>query len=216
MSHYSHPQMASHQGAPAPVRRAPLQDATSRANTLSASKEVEKPVQFSPLAKEKNRNKYIPDNEYADDPIQPPSGQDPIVPIYHDANGSPCSARESLGIPPHKSHIGPWQLGQTVGKGGTCRVRLVRHHLTGEVMVAKIIRKDVAEKTRARSLANLFSRAETGSLALAGRYAMPLGLEREMVIMRLLKHPNIVRLYDVWENREDMLVITHPYCIGIG
>src|ERR1700744_6299494 len=30
-----------------------------------------------------------------------------------------------------KTHIGPWELGKTVGVGGTCNVRLVRHARTG-------------------------------------------------------------------------------------
>jgi serine/threonine protein kinase len=119
-------------------------------------------------------------------------------------DGSPLTAREQFGFPQIKKHIGPWKLGVTVGRGGTCSVRRVIHNVTEQHAVAKIINIDTAEKVRARSLANLFARTENGGLTLAGRYAMPLALEREIVIMRLLKHRNVVQLYDVWENRNEM------------
>ena len=33
---------------------------------------------------------------------------------------------------------------------------------------------------------------------------VPSGIEREIVIMKLLEHPNIVKLYDVWENKNEL------------
>ena len=103
-----------------------------------------------------------------------------------------------------KTHIGPWQLGQTIGKGGTSRVRKVRHTITGEPAVAKIIPKAVADKVRSVSLANLVKCAERGDPSLAVGKVIPFGLEREIVIMKLLNHRNIVRLFDVWENRNEL------------
>jgi hypothetical protein len=103
-----------------------------------------------------------------------------------------------------KTHIGPWQLGATVGKGGTARVRKVKHAVTGQIGVAKIIPIAVAERARAISLANLVHSAEKGDPTLDFGKQIPLGLEREIAIMKLLKHPNIVKLYDVWENRNEM------------
>lgn len=114
-----------------------------------------------------------------------------------------------------KTHIGPWQLGKTIGKGGCSRVRAVRHRFTGQYGAAKIISKSVAEKARALSLANLVKSAEEGDAGLVNGKAIPFGLEREIVIMKLLDHPNIVRLYDVWENRNELLV--HPWATaGLG
>jgi serine/threonine-protein kinase HSL1, negative regulator of Swe1 kinase len=100
-----------------------------------------------------------------------------------------------------KTHIGPWQLGSTVGKGGTARVRKVRHIVTGQTGVAKIVARPVAEKSRALSLINLVN-SQDGTFK--GDKNIPLGLEREIAIMKLLDHRNIVRLYDVWENRNEM------------
>jgi len=100
-----------------------------------------------------------------------------------------------------KTHIGPWQLGSTVGKGGTARVRKVRHVVTGQTGVAKIVARPVAEKSRALSLMNLVN-SQGGAFGCDKN--IPLGLEREIAIMKLLDHRNIVRLYDVWENRNEM------------
>jgi serine/threonine-protein kinase HSL1 (negative regulator of Swe1 kinase) len=117
---------------------------------------------------------------------------------------STTSTNASNSARKRKTHIGPWQLGSTVGKGGTARVRKVRHAHTGQIGVAKIIPVAVAERARAISLVNLVHSAERGDPTLHFDKAIPLGLEREIAIMKLLDHPNIVKLYDVWENRNEM------------
>ncbi|KAF2465924.1 Pkinase-domain-containing protein [Lindgomyces ingoldianus] len=106
-----------------------------------------------------------------------------------------------------KTHIGPWQLGKTIGRGGCSRVRIVRHSMTGQYGAAKIISKATAEKVRALSLANLIKSAEEEPSMFPGGKVIPFGLEREIVIMKLLDHPNIVHLYDVWENRNELYLI---------
>lgn len=103
-----------------------------------------------------------------------------------------------------KTHIGPWQLGKTIGKGGCSRVRLVRHSSTGQYGAAKIISKATAEKVRALSLANLIQSAKNDPSLRADGKVIPFGLEREICIMKLLDHPNIVHLYDIWENRDEL------------
>jgi serine/threonine protein kinase len=80
---------------------------------------------------------------------------------------------------------------------------MVRHSVTGEYGAAKIISKDTAEKVRAMSLANLIESAAHDP-TLAGAKVIPFGLEREICIMKLLNHPNIVRLQDIWENRNEL------------
>ncbi|KAK8227865.1 hypothetical protein BKA81DRAFT_384182 [Phyllosticta paracitricarpa] len=106
-----------------------------------------------------------------------------------------------------KTHIGPWQLGKTIGEGGCSRVRIVRHSITGQLGAAKIISKKTAEKVKAQSLLNLYKSAEMDPKLNAQCKLMPFGLEREIVIMKLLDHPNIVKLYDVWENRSELYLI---------
>lgn len=103
-----------------------------------------------------------------------------------------------------KRTIGPWHLGKTLGKGALGRVRLVRHVVTGQLAAVKVIPKQTAEIFRVQSLANLMTPAEQ-DLAKSGKgHYVPFGLEREIAILTLLKHPNIISLYDIWENRNEL------------
>ncbi|CAN9416951.1 unnamed protein product [Alternaria alternata] len=124
-----------------------------------------------------------------------------------DSEISNASTNASSSNRRHKTHIGPWQLGRTIGRGGCSRVRLVRHSGTGQYGAAKIISKATAEKVRALSLANLIQSAEQESSLYPDGKVIPFGLEREICIMKLLDHPNIVRLYDIWENRDELYLI---------
>lgn len=107
-----------------------------------------------------------------------------------------------------KRTIGQWQLGRTVGKGGCSTVRLVRHVVTGQQGAVKIISRKTAESVRAQSLANLAASQERSiqDLVAAGKMMPPPppGLMREIAIMKLLNHPNIVKLFDVWENHNEL------------
>ena len=44
----------------------------------------------------------------------------------------------------------------------------------------------------------------TAMTAAPGFRLMPFGIEREVVIMKLIEHPNVINLYDVWENRGEL------------
>ncbi|KAF3046025.1 hypothetical protein E8E12_010447 [Didymella heteroderae] len=124
-----------------------------------------------------------------------------------DSTISNASTNASNATRRRKTHIGPWQLGKTIGRGGCSRVRLVRHSITGQYGAAKIISKTMAEKVRALSLANLIQSADQDSTLHTDGKVIPFGLEREICIMKLLDHPNIVRLYDIWENRDELYLI---------
>ena len=98
-----------------------------------------------------------------------------------------------------KTHIGPWQLGKTVGKGASGRVRKARHAVTGKYAAIKIVSRKQAEMLRSTSLAvmdTMFRSDDKGMI--------PFGIEREVVIMKLIEHPNVISLYDVWENRGEL------------
>ena len=107
-----------------------------------------------------------------------------------------------------KTYIGHWQLGKTIGKGGCSRVRAVRHRYTMQYGAVKIIARSTAESTRAQSLANLIESSRNNSSPVtSGVKPIPYGLEREIAVMRLLEHENIVRLFDVWENSNELYLI---------
>lgn len=121
---------------------------------------------------------------------------------------SNCTTASGSG---RKRYVGRWQLGKTIGQGGCSTVRLVRHRDSGQIGAAKIISRKMAEAVRAQSLANLAEMPDKSlqDLVAAGK-AMPPpppGLLREIAIMKLLEHRNIVRLYDVWENHNELYLI---------
>lgn len=101
-----------------------------------------------------------------------------------------------------KTHVGPWQLGRTLGKGATGRVRLARHACTGKVAAVKIVSKKSAAMVQSASM----TRMDNDS-SISGRRTMPFGIEREVVIMKLIEHPNVINLYDIWENRGELYLI---------
>ena len=102
-----------------------------------------------------------------------------------------------------KSYIGPWQLGVTLGSGATGRVRKARHGQTGQIAAVKIMSKRNAKEQRSLSVLQMDQRLAAKPL-LSDRKALPFGIEREVVIMKLIEHPNIIRLYDLWENHGEL------------
>jgi serine/threonine-protein kinase HSL1 (negative regulator of Swe1 kinase) len=187
------------------ARRTPLADASSKANSLT-NPPLGKPAPGPPKLAENYKSHGKAKAQAENSNKNRMTGRSMLAIPAQDKRHSTASYSSRKGVSSRqvKSHIGPWQLGATVGHGGTCTVRKVRHARTGGAAVAKIISKVTAEKVRARSLANLSQRMETGDHHFAAQLSLPVGLEREIVIMRLLRHPNIVQLYDVWENSNQM------------
>ncbi|KAI0251441.1 kinase-like domain-containing protein [Lactifluus subvellereus] len=92
--------------------------------------------------------------------------------------------------------IGLWKIGRTIGKGSSGRVRIARHSKTGQYAAIKIVSKTALVNSR-RSIQGLDDHADR----------ILLGIEREIVIMKLIDHPNIMRLYDVWETSTELYLI---------
>ncbi|XP_032881276.1 serine/threonine-protein kinase MARK1 isoform X5 [Amblyraja radiata] len=80
-------------------------------------------------------------------------------------------------------HIGNYRLLKTIGKGNFAKVKLARHVLTGREVAVKIIDKTQLNPT---SLQKLF---------------------REVRIMKILNHPNIVKLFEVIETEKTLYLI---------
>lgn len=94
-----------------------------------------------------------------------------------------------------QNKIGPWKLGRTLGRGSTGRVRLAKNVHTGKLAAVKIV-----PKLNFKKLENPKYRNNDTS-------KLPYGIEREIIIMKLISHPNIMGLYDVWENKNDLYLI---------
>ncbi|ODV85282.1 hypothetical protein CANARDRAFT_212833 [[Candida] arabinofermentans NRRL YB-2248] len=90
--------------------------------------------------------------------------------------------------------IGPWKLGKTLGKGSTGRVLLATNVNTNQNAAVKVISKSILNS--ADKDAN--SDSDQG---------LSFGIEREIIIMKLLNHKNVLRLYDVWETDKALYLV---------
>ncbi|WOO84664.1 Serine/threonine-protein kinase HSL1 [Vanrija pseudolonga] len=109
---------------------------------------------------------------------------------------SATSGTSSSQTDPDAKILGQWRMGRTIGKGSSGRVKVAKHHLTGQYAAVKIVPKGLIMSSR-------LSMNEAG--ARADR--LLLGIEREIVIMKLIDHPNVLSLYDVWETNTDLYLI---------
>ena len=82
-------------------------------------------------------------------------------------------------------------------------MRLARHSTTGQLAAIKIIPKAAGQMSQSGSLVELdrWDR-QRGEFATENR--IPLAIEREVALLKLIDHPYIVKLYDIWENRQEM------------
>ncbi|KAI0979108.1 hypothetical protein GJ496_010853 [Pomphorhynchus laevis] len=87
------------------------------------------------------------------------------------------------------TNIGQYRFIKTIGKGNFAKVKLARHIPTGKEVAVKIIDKTLLNKS---SLQKLF---------------------REVKIMKVLSHPNIVKLFEVIET-ERTLYLVMEYASG--
>ncbi|KAJ3881272.1 Pkinase-domain-containing protein [Lentinula edodes] len=92
--------------------------------------------------------------------------------------------------------LGYWKLGRILGQGASGRVRIARHAKTGQMAAIKIIPKNL-----------LASRAEGLNLAGAEAERQEQSLRREVVLMKLIEHPNIMKLYDVWDLPDELFLV---------
>ncbi|XP_053271774.1 serine/threonine-protein kinase MARK2 isoform X9 [Pleuronectes platessa] len=125
----------------------------------------------------------------------------PLVQVIENSTGQetkPSSGRTSMPrcrnsvattTSDDQPHIGNYRLLKTIGKGNFAKVKLARHVLTGKEVAVKIIDKT---QLNSSSLQKLF---------------------REVRIMKMLNHPNIVKLFEVIET-EKTLYLVMEYASG--
>nr|XP_029476579.1 serine/threonine-protein kinase MARK2-like isoform X9 [Oncorhynchus nerka] len=118
-----------------------------------------------------------------------------LLTIEHSSNQSPSESKAGgranmprcrNSVPTtadEQPHIGNYRLLKTIGKGNFAKVKLARHVLTGKEVAVKIIDKT---QLNSSSLQKLF---------------------REVRIMKLLNHPNIVKLFEVIETEKTLYLI---------
>ncbi|XP_017327453.1 serine/threonine-protein kinase MARK2 isoform X6 [Ictalurus punctatus] len=99
-------------------------------------------------------------------------------------------SRNTISMPTDEQpHVGNYRLLKTIGKGNFAKVKLAKHIPTGKEVAVKIIDKT---QLNSSSLQKLF---------------------REVRIMKLLNHPNIVKLFEVIET-EKTLYLVMEYASG--
>lgn len=119
--------------------------------------------------------------------------------------------------------VGPWKLGKTLGKGSSGRVRLAKNMETGQLAAIKIVPKknnvlgkNDACSTSSASYTSNSSQTSTMMNTTANNYTTaghsnvatnPYGIEREIVIMKLISHANVLGLYEVWENKSELYLV---------
>lgn len=223
--------MADRGGSKTRIRRAPLGDATDRIVNASPQKPGKhgrppkpelNPLRAHPTGVTSTKRPYQKGTVSSSSSLisnskrqAKPSNADPHISSrlpaaildakesYADNRFSQISTSSGASGGNRKTHIGPWQLGKTLGKGSAARVRLARHHATHDVVAVKILAKNMTQLTAAGSMAELDKWDRTRDEFNSQRQ-MPLSIEREVAVLKLIDHPHIVKLHDIWENRAEM------------
>ncbi|ESO97969.1 hypothetical protein LOTGIDRAFT_104436 [Lottia gigantea] len=80
-------------------------------------------------------------------------------------------------------YVGPYRLEKTLGKGQTGLVKLGVHCVTGRRVAIKIVNREKLSES------------------------VLMKVEREIAIMKLIEHPHVLGLYDVYENKKYLYLI---------
>ncbi|KAM9113447.1 serine/threonine-protein kinase BRSK1 isoform 2-T2 [Pangshura tecta] len=88
--------------------------------------------------------------------------------------------------PQHAQYVGPYRLEKTLGKGQTGLVKLGIHCITGQKVAIKIVNREKLSES------------------------VLMKVEREIAILKLIEHPHVLKLHDVYENKKYLyLVLEH-------
>uniref|UniRef100_G3Q7N2 MAP/microtubule affinity-regulating kinase 3 n=1 Tax=Gasterosteus aculeatus aculeatus TaxID=481459 RepID=G3Q7N2_GASAC len=114
---------------------------------------------------------------------------DPPAPPTKSSSRHSLPPGRGTSVADEQPHVGNYRLLKTIGKGNFAKVKLAKHTLTGREVAIKIIDKTQLNPT---SLQKLF---------------------REVSVMKILNHPNIVKLFEVIET-EKTLYLVMEYASG--
>ncbi|KHG08503.1 CBL-interacting serine/threonine-protein kinase 3 [Gossypium arboreum] len=86
--------------------------------------------------------------------------------------------------PKIKRRVGKYEMGRTIGEGTFAKVKFARNTETGEPVALKILDKEKVLK-----------------------HKMAEQIKREIATMKLIKHPNVVRLYEVMGSKTKIFIV---------
>jgi serine/threonine protein kinase len=81
--------------------------------------------------------------------------------------------------------VGPYIFGKTLGTGSTGKVKLAKNLDTGEVVAIKIVRKDFLDR----------------------KPSLKKKMRREISVLKMLSHPNVMSLIDVFEIETHLFLV---------
>jgi len=129
-------------------------------------------------------------------PRAPPAKYTAPLGTRWDKEKAAAGGASAFDLPTDPKNIGPWILGECVGKGASGRVKIAKHQRTGQLAAVKILPVAPLVNSRA-SLAT--QKAKSDKLRL--------GIDREIIMMKLMNHPNIMRIYDVFEGDKELFLV---------
>ncbi|EZF30011.1 CAMK/CAMKL/GIN4 protein kinase [Trichophyton interdigitale MR816] len=191
--------------------RPPFGDAQNRANMAHPNLQRSRHITLSPSFEKLNFDGPNSKSNESTETTLTPVENKRISAILEDQpnsnrNSTISTASTTSTKSRRKTHIGPWQLGRTLGKGSTGRVRLAKHAVTGQSAAIKIVSKRFAAMVQSQSIMVMDKVSKIPGFTKESR-AIPCGIEREVVIMKLIQHPNVIGLFDVWENRGELYLV---------
>ncbi|KAI1658784.1 Pkinase-domain-containing protein [Daldinia decipiens] len=215
--------MADYRGPVSRPSRAPLGDATARINNTSSTHSTKStqaqvpqpnPLRAHPtnLVRQHSSSDPSATSKHDNSRAPPPktNSRAPVIPQNATDNKRNSQASTTTvttsGGERRKTHIGPWKLGKTLGNGSAARVRLVRHNVTNQLAAVKILSRNGNSMMQPGSIAAL-DRWDRTRAEYKSENRIPFVIEREVAIMKLIDHPNIVKLYDIWENRSEIYLV---------
>ncbi|KAM3863494.1 serine/threonine-protein kinase BRSK1-like [Diretmus argenteus] len=93
---------------------------------------------------------------------------------------------KELTVGQSSQYVGPYRLEKTLGKGQTGLVKLGIHCITGQKVAIKIVNREKLSES------------------------VLMKVEREIAILKLIEHPHVLKLHDVYENNKYLyLVLEH-------
>ncbi|KLO14368.1 Pkinase-domain-containing protein [Schizopora paradoxa] len=104
--------------------------------------------------------------------------------------------RGTFDFPEDPEVIGPWIIGECLGKGASGRVKVAQNSETGQMAAVKILPLEAVISSRL-SMRSKDAKAEKHRN----------GIDKEIIMMKLMNHPNIVRIYDVFEGETELYLI---------
>ncbi|XP_031112657.1 CBL-interacting serine/threonine-protein kinase 9 isoform X4 [Ipomoea triloba] len=94
------------------------------------------------------------------------------------------SSIAAVGTPVTRTRVGKYELGNTLGEGSFAKVKYATNLTSGESVAIKIIDRD-------RIL----------------RHKMVEGIKREISTMKLIKHPNVIRIFEVLASKTKIYIV---------